>query len=514
MSPCYVAAYPDGWEQGVYYAIDLGGTTFRVLRVVLGAERGRVEDYWVREVTVPKEVLHVTDTNLVEFMAKSFVKHYREAEREAAKKAQRRSKQGASGASGAGTSAAGASGPGLDASSSSGASASALDAPSASRPLPIGFCFSYAFSQTSPHDAFLECWTKAFRGDGLIGKDVVAALEGALHREGLEVRVAAVVNDTVSTLFASLYRDPATALGVILGTGTNAAALLPTDEVHDSSWLAFHRKAVRKLEEGKGAQGAASPGAASGDAVPRDAASEPSSAAASPLDGSAALFATRAAINTEWGDAYSHSFATTPEDAWLDAASPNPGRGLLEKQVSGMYLGEVVRRVLVCLDEQGALFGGQASAGLLQVPFSFSSAAVAAIHADGSSRLDATGLALAPYGATSLRARKVVKAACEAVARRSARVAAAAIVAGLRRSGWRDADVGTDADPCTSVTVAVDGSVFSKFAGYRVMVAQALEDILGTEAAERVRMRYCPDGSGLGAAYLAAAAVRAGVARA
>jgi hexokinase len=35
----------------------------------------------------------------------------------------------------------------------------------------------------------------------------------------------ALVNDTVGTLMACAYKDPATAVGLILGTGTNACSI-------------------------------------------------------------------------------------------------------------------------------------------------------------------------------------------------------------------------------------------------------------------------------------------------
>lgn len=39
----------------------------------------------------------------------------------------------------------------------------------------------------------------------------------------MNIRVAALVNDTVGTLMAHAYTDPECCAGIILGTGTNAA---------------------------------------------------------------------------------------------------------------------------------------------------------------------------------------------------------------------------------------------------------------------------------------------------
>ena len=41
----------------------------------------------------------------------------------------------------------------------------------------------------------------------------------------------ALVNDTVGTLMASAYKDPNTAIGLILGTGTNACYMEKLDRV-------------------------------------------------------------------------------------------------------------------------------------------------------------------------------------------------------------------------------------------------------------------------------------------
>ena len=81
----------------------------------------------------------------------------------------------------------------------------------AAGPAIIGFCFSYALDQTALDNGKLLVWTK------------VGALRAALAAEGLDARVPAVVNDTVATLVALRYSEPATQMGMILGTGEAAA---------------------------------------------------------------------------------------------------------------------------------------------------------------------------------------------------------------------------------------------------------------------------------------------------
>jgi hexokinase len=66
--------------------------------------------------------------------------------------------------------------------------------------------------------------------------------------------------------------------------------------------------------------------------------------------------------NTEWGafgDNGCLDFIFTDVDRAIDETSLNPGKQLFEKMISGMYLGEVVRRVLVKCINAGLMLAGQ-----------------------------------------------------------------------------------------------------------------------------------------------------------
>ena len=58
---------------------------------------------------------------------------------------------------------------------------------------------------------------------GVVGEDVVALLQEQFNTRGIQLEVRALANDTVGTMEAAAYKYPDTAMGVILGTGTNAA---------------------------------------------------------------------------------------------------------------------------------------------------------------------------------------------------------------------------------------------------------------------------------------------------
>ncbi|XP_058193984.1 uncharacterized protein LOC131310793 [Rhododendron vialii] len=61
-------------------------------------------------------------------------------------------------------------------------------------------------------------------------------------------------------------------------------------------------------------------------------------------------------INIEWG-AFSTGIPLTQFDRDMDAASINSGEQIFEKTISDMYLGEIVRRVLLKMADASDLFG-------------------------------------------------------------------------------------------------------------------------------------------------------------
>ena len=64
-------------------------------------------------------------------------------------------------------------------------------------------------------------------------------------------------------------------------------------------------------------------------------------------------------INTEWGgfgDNGEIDFIRTKWDRNVDENSINPGRQTFEKMISGMYMGELIRQVLVDLMKDDLIF--------------------------------------------------------------------------------------------------------------------------------------------------------------
>ena len=64
-------------------------------------------------------------------------------------------------------------------------------------------------------------------------------------------------------------------------------------------------------------------------------------------------------INTEWGafgDNGELDFIRTKWDRAVDDNSVNPGKQIFEKMISGMYMGELIRQVLVDLMKDDLIF--------------------------------------------------------------------------------------------------------------------------------------------------------------
>lgn len=416
----YVDKLPSGNENGHFYALDLGGTNFRVLRVYFGGKGSPLakEDY--QEVTIPQELMLGTHEELFDFIAQKLANFV----------------------SGEGE---------------------------CFRPLPgrkreLGFTFSFPVKQTSIDSGTLIKWTKGFAVEGTAGKDVVQALNEAMERQGLDMMVTALVNDTVGTLaVASLgesrghYEDEEVMISVILGTGTNACYVEQVD------------------------------------AIPKWQGPKPSSG--------------QMVISMEWGGFSSSYLPKTQYDDALDAASVNPGEQIFEKLLSGMYLGDLVRRILLRLAEETALFGTEVPPKLC-TPFILGTPHVSAMHQDESAELQDVGRVLETVlgiESSPLKVRKLVVELCSIVTRRAGRLAGAGIVGILKKIG-RDGSTGNNHSLSKKKTiVAIDGGLYEHYPLFRKNLQDAVVELLGDDIAKDVVIELSKDGSGIGAALLAAA---------
>lgn len=94
-------------------------------------------------------------------------------------------------------------------------------------PLPLGYVFSYPIIQAKASEAVLVHWTKEIATPGVEGRNVAALLKDALEGEHLSEAISyqVTMNDTVGTLMASSYCNPATVIASVIGTGYNSCYL-------------------------------------------------------------------------------------------------------------------------------------------------------------------------------------------------------------------------------------------------------------------------------------------------
>ncbi|XP_076935704.1 hexokinase-1-like, partial [Bidens hawaiensis] len=396
-------------EEGVYYALDLGGTNFRVLRLQLGGKSG-IAYQECAEASIPPQLMVGTPDALFDFIAGELAKFIAsESESDKFRLPPGRQRE-------------------------------------------LGFTFSFPVMQLSIDSGTLIRWTKGFSIDQMVGKDVVAELTKAMDRQGVDMRVSALVNDTVGTLAGGKYDDKDVAVAVILGTGSNAAYVERAQAI--PKWHGPHPK--------------------SGEMV----------------------------INMEWGNFKSSHLPLTEYDNTLDADSLNPGEQIFEKMISGMYLGEILRRILYRMASEAALFGDTVPPKL-KTQFVLRTHIMSAMHHDSSADLKVVGDKLKEIleiPNTSLATRKTVVEICNIIVTRGARLAAAGILGILkkiRRDNLRDGEI-------PKTVIAMDGGLYEHYTEYRNCLESTLNELIGDKLAKHIKLILSNDGSGIGAALLAA----------
>lgn len=425
MIPTFITNSVTGMEQGEYMALDMGGTNLRVCRVVLkGAGQLSVEQ---ETFVIPAELKVGSIDDLFDWIVlcvETFFEH---------KGRPLKSKE----------------------------EAISGDA------LYVGFTFSFSVNQTALNRGTLLAWSKGFQCPGLLGThaDIVELLQEAFRRRRHRIVVTALVNDTAGTLLACGYQDPSCKIGIILGTGTNAAYYETRDALEKWGTLAHE---------------------------------DPN------------LYFMEMIINTEWSnfDGEHVVLPVTRYDHDLDAATNDAGTSIFEKLISGMYLGEIARLILADLHAQGRVFaslslGADAEAVRRAVaePYLFTSEYISLIVDDTTLNLVTVAQVLADF--LSVSAAKIpladlttVRTACSLVGTRAARLSAVGVAAIFtQRPELLEQGDGS--------TVAVDGSLFENYPGWVEIMQETLIGLLGEEKANRIRLRLVKDGSGVGAAIVA-----------
>ncbi|KAK9128874.1 hypothetical protein Syun_017671 [Stephania yunnanensis] len=429
-------------EEGVYYSLDLGGTNFRVLRVRLGGQMSMILNKKVERQPIPQELMTGTSEELFDFIALTLKQLVESESSEFEFRLDER--------------------------------------------MVLGVTFSFPVKQASASSGTLIKWTKGFDIEDMVGKDVAESLQHALINRGLNMRVAALVNDTVGTLALGHYDDEDTVAAVIIGTGTNACYVERIDAIIKCQGLLTN----------------------SGGMV----------------------------VNMEWGNFWTSHLPRTSYDIDLDAESPNPNdqaRMSLESDIFGdatarLSVPFALRSVLHALfvpfakgrEQNNHAYPVKGSNATSLLTYSFKglpgTPLMVAMHEDETSDLREVGRVLKEVFQISdvpLKVRKLVVRVCDVITRRAARLAAAGIVGILKKIGrdgsggiasGRPKSGGESTIKMKRSVVAVEGGLYSNYTMFRDYLHEAVSEILGEEIAPYVVLKESEDGSGIGAALLAA----------
>ncbi|ODQ65024.1 hypothetical protein NADFUDRAFT_51623 [Nadsonia fulvescens var. elongata DSM 6958] len=422
MNPTWILDKPTGSEIGNYLALDLGGTNLRVVHVILDGNR-----HWdciQSKYKLPATLKTDTSEKLWAFIAECLEKFLRD-NREL-----------------------------LLADKYNGPELVQRRADNSNPSVHLGFTFSYPVTQKAIDHGVLQRWTKGFSIDGVEGQDVVPLLNKALQERKLPIELCAVINDTTGTLVASNYTDPRTKMGLIFGTGCNAAYYERLDNIP---------KLAHKLPEDVDLN-------------------------------------TLMAINCEWG-AFDNEHKVLPRTKWdeqLDRESPRQGEQTFEKMIAGYYLGEILRLVLIDLASQNKIFEGQ-PLDRLQKPYIMDSSCLSKIESDPWENLSEVETLFEEKLSikTTDPERQVIRRLTEMIGLRSARLSHCGVAAIFKKAKM------------TSCQAGADGSVVNLYPHFKQRGAQALKEIFDWNndlPMEEYPIQLVPaeDGSGIGAAIIAA----------
>ncbi|PHH61315.1 hypothetical protein CDD81_494 [Ophiocordyceps australis] len=206
------------------------------------------------------------------------------------------------------------------------------------KPLPVALAWSFPVEQTALDGGKLLSMGKGFHADeGLVGQDLGQLIKQACANRHLHVELRAILNDSSACLLSRAYSHMSTRFSLILGTGLNMAAFLPV------VGIGRHKFGLRPdswFDE-----------------------------------------ATHVIVNTELSMFGHGILPLTKWDQMLLRGHSRPDFQPLEHLVSGMYLGEIARLILIEAIETVGIFGGIVPASLSS-PYSLGTDTLSIIEGD------------------------------------------------------------------------------------------------------------------------------------
>lgn len=297
----------------------------------------------------------------------------------------------------------------------------------------LGNTFSFPCKQQGINEAYLLHWTKEITTSGVEGQNINKLLAEALNDKNISIEPVALINDTVGTLLVAMYSHQDADIGSIMGTG------------HNTCYLENNH----------------------------------------PINGGKMI------VNLESGN-YNVGLPVTKYDEIIDRNSQAPGEQLLEKMVSGYYMGSLVKEVCVDLFNNKVLFVNTNidTTGFFNRRFN---------------ALMVENFVLYPTKTKeeyncSLEDAETIKAVSEAVLKRTVRLVASSYIGILFHQEGEDTEIKN------KHVIAIDGTIYEKMPKAPKLMEEAFVDALGKDAAN-IEIKLVKDGSGLGAAIAAAVAV-------
>ncbi|GAA5798676.1 hypothetical protein EDC94DRAFT_532470 [Helicostylum pulchrum] len=411
MIPSFVTKMPTGNETGSFLSLDLGGTNLRVAAVELkGAGKASVHELKRR----PSVELKTGEGSVFFDWIADAIKELITAEaKHLFSEAQVQGKE----------------------------------------PLSLGVCWSFPVDQTGVDRGTILRMGKGFTLQNTEGNDLADMFHDAFSRKGLNVKVTAILNDTVGTLVAHGYTNPACRIGLIFATGINAAY---PEKIQN----------ITKLDQ------------SIRDKYPVD---------------------TEMLINTEidiFGtDAY---LPLNKYDIELDLSHNQPKFQLYEKMLSGAYMGELTRLAAMDFIKAGVLFEGKVPEGFGEA-WSFPTMYMSSLENDDDPKRAKSLEVLSNFNSVNtptVNDIAILTRICRIVSTRSASLAAVSIISLLDQQALLD-------NKDNEIVVGINGSTYEFYPHMDLRVRRALDEWYGKETSARINLEVASEGGSVGGALIA-----------
>ncbi|GFP78856.1 probable hexokinase-like 2 protein [Phtheirospermum japonicum] len=327
---------------------------------------------------------------------------------------------------------------------------SETDSDKSSKGRTLGFTISYPTDQ-NPASSDIDVKWNNLLVDDTVGKEFANEINQALEKHGVDMRVSAVVKDTIGHLAGGQYYNKESVAAVSLETGTDVAYIQSPQHTPTNNKLSA--EAVSQV------------------------------------------------FIMQWGNFSSTHLPLTEYDVALNADSTNPGERIFEKLISGMYLGEIVRRVLLKMAQETALFGNSVPPKLA-TPYILKPFDMAAMHQDTSEDYEIVDDKLKQIFEINISTpmvREIVAEVCDVVTERGARLVGAGIVGILKK---------LDRIKTRKSAVTVEGGLYEHYRIFRNYLHSSVWEMLGSDLSDNVVIEHCHGGSVAGSIFLAALQMR------